>query len=567
MKMRHHSKLTVSRRLELYKSMGASRHKRRVRPGFHHDKAIVASVFQLLCGIGALVLGTVSVLTHSLGHYFGSGFWGGTFFTIAGVTGIIAGVKKNNTPITIFTVFSVIAFMLAVVMLALAALGISPTHTLYQDTPGHMSVIILSVYVATAIVEILASLVSIALCFKAVCMAPHSDRQYEIAVQSPVSSEYGPQLPQGRSNSYGQYELCSDMDTEFTVSEGLTPLAPSSQLTTSCTEELPILSSVLENNITPDDATCLLHHTSDPATMLDSPAISTISAQQENEVNDLLEKSPDIAPPGTPPPSYHQILKHASRVKPASSTARNKGVTAGSKTKNQSTTQKKTIPPLAKPPSGPTRSGMRKSASQSSNRSMTSSSSQQGLVSRQSSSSLRERSDSSSSAQTPSSSSPGKHKRPSHLDIPPKGTSSRTRGQVRQRSSRSSIASTQSTTSQQSMSRGRGIPSQRGSHTPSSSKSQSSSSLQGSRANSDKKSTTASSTTSQKAATTGTGQKASSQKTSRNLPGSQSTKGDTAARGARTATQARPRPAAGRARPTSWTDGNPPQRSPLDTLL
>lgn len=156
---------------------GRHRHQRRPtpglgpRPGFDHEKALIIGVIEVLVGLVSAVLAVVAVVARAWGYRYGASFWSGACFVAAGVCGITAARYKTNCSIALFLLLSAVSAALALVVLALAAIGVASDHLLLdaqQLNDGSALVIHSLVIVAALIESVCGSLGAVVGC-KAVC--------------------------------------------------------------------------------------------------------------------------------------------------------------------------------------------------------------------------------------------------------------------------------------------------------------------------------------------------------------------------------------------------------------
>ncbi len=298
------------------------RRKMTVRPGFSHEKALIFGVIQLMCGLAAIVMGVISIATRAWGYYYGSGFWCGGFFLTAGIFGLAAARRKTNASIISLMVFSSISAMLALVLMALSAVGITSDHMIYKELKLNegSALVVQSVNIVIALVESVSGTVSAVMGCKAVCGAWYNpDSTYISAAHTPTSSDFGGV----RSSYHAQYDpmLYAGDPRCHTEMEGGGPTVvsgagmdphqiPFPMPPSSTAQQIAFVSPMGPTTSADGGA----YNMPQGALLMQTSSV----AGGFNQVMYIMPPAPpcpqpgvvpkdDFRPPGTPPPSYSQL--------------------------------------------------------------------------------------------------------------------------------------------------------------------------------------------------------------------------------------------------------------------
>ncbi|KAK2192602.1 hypothetical protein NP493_26g06004 [Ridgeia piscesae] len=119
----------------------------------------------------------------------GYGVWGGVFFTVTGVFGVVAGQQRTSSAIVTFLVLSVLAAALfATTMLSLASVGIDIVqdqehHEDDDDYAGTFATAVDSLLVTVSLLEGVVAVWSSAIC----CRTVFSGRRLQSGFLPPLS--------------------------------------------------------------------------------------------------------------------------------------------------------------------------------------------------------------------------------------------------------------------------------------------------------------------------------------------------------------------------------------------
>ena len=171
-----------------------------IRPGFAYDKAMVFGVIHLIVGAAAIILGVVLTASRAWGYHLGTNFWCGCTFIIAGVLGVMAARRKDTATVVSFTILSVVSAVMALVLLALCAVGIASDTLLYTLHRMHLgSGIIVHVLVGiVALVEVVTAIAASVIGCKGSCYTWYAYEAGDQAPDEPVTLESSQPLRESR---------------------------------------------------------------------------------------------------------------------------------------------------------------------------------------------------------------------------------------------------------------------------------------------------------------------------------------------------------------------------------
>ena len=162
------------------------------RPGFDHEKALIIGVIEVLVGLVMAVLAVVAIFARAWGNRSGACFWGGACFVAAGVCGIAAARFKTNCSIALFLLLSAVSAALALVVLALAAIGVALDHQLLKDQQRNdgSALVVHSLVIVAALIESVCGALGAVVGCKAVCGGWYGTRVPLAEPQERVTSDH-----------------------------------------------------------------------------------------------------------------------------------------------------------------------------------------------------------------------------------------------------------------------------------------------------------------------------------------------------------------------------------------